>query len=561
MLYIHASPLNWDNKPPLYPFFRRRSFIILRPMNIYQKDYRQTPEIFTLITEHRNEEAKQYLQKHRSEINLKGWMDDTPLHIASKSGNVEMAEYLIENGADVNAARSGVYATPLCWAANYEIAQLLLTKGATMNDLELYMATSTDKPTIADLLLTNGATINAEEPQYLSCKSIACMEVYLKHGIDLNGCDENRSNLLHNLAWKDLPEVFDFAYDHGCPWTKDSSQRTPYTLAKQGLRKNMLNHFQLHYATLIVNAITTIDTGNYLFEKIYFLKQCPSNPNRFITLTKNAKLVRYVKYQQELIVDQVIEIDVPTIRNFAFDKNGHLILPTADDRLLVIDITNFKLIKTIPLEEGLELDQITYLPSKNIYVGSSSHWKITILNEDFQKIISVQSENGTIRPVINQHENLIAFLSYNQETHYELYELTNDQEVNYIHTFFKAWDNSSQSFDFNYNEMAITFPDQLEYYNYENGSLNKLWEMDTSRFPSEHSLSYVVFVNADLMVLGKGKTLFFINKQNQQITATETLLLAAEICGLSTDNDKEYIIISTNEELKLFSWKTMGLMQ
>src|SRR5689334_19098472 len=79
-----------------------REFYYFEAMNIYQRDYRQTPEIFTLISEHRNEETKRYLQKHRSEIHLKGWMDHTPLHVASESGNVEMVKYLIENGADVN---------------------------------------------------------------------------------------------------------------------------------------------------------------------------------------------------------------------------------------------------------------------------------------------------------------------------------------------------------------------------------------------------------------------------------------------------------------------------
>ena len=59
-------------------------------MNIYQTDHTKTPEIFTLIKEQKNEDAKRYFEQNPSAIFLKGWMDDTPLHIASLSGNFEI---------------------------------------------------------------------------------------------------------------------------------------------------------------------------------------------------------------------------------------------------------------------------------------------------------------------------------------------------------------------------------------------------------------------------------------------------------------------------------------
>ena len=85
---------------------------------------------------------------------------------------------------------------------------------------ELYFATRTNKPEVVDLLLANGAKIKASESQYLICNSIECIKIYLKHNILINGCDAHGSNLLHQLAWLDAPEVLDFAYANRCIWQK-----------------------------------------------------------------------------------------------------------------------------------------------------------------------------------------------------------------------------------------------------------------------------------------------------------------------------------------------------
>jgi hypothetical protein len=144
-----------------------------------------------------------------------------------------------------------------------------------------------------------------QSPQYLECKSIECIKIYIKHKIEFSGCDENDSNLLHKLAWLDLPEVFDFAYKNGCKWSKDSSHRTPYFLAKQGNCQNIINHFKENYPDLISNKIEHIESNSFVFERIFFLKQTPNNKDCFIALTKNANLVKYLKHGNELVVEQV----------------------------------------------------------------------------------------------------------------------------------------------------------------------------------------------------------------------------------------------------------------
>lgn len=535
-------------------------------MNIYQTDHTKTPAIFTLIREHKNEKAKEYLRLNPDEIHLKGWMDDTPLHIASLSGNFEMVQFLVESGAMVNAERSGVYATPLCWADNYDIAKFLLDNGATMNDQELFLATRRDKVAVVDLLLSSGVKIDKARPQYLECKSIDCIKIYLKHKIEINGTDEHQSTLLHNLAWLDLPLVFDFAYKNGCPWQRDNSQRTPYYLAKQGHRENILNHFKEKYPELISHKIENVPIENYEFQRILFLKQSPSKSEWFIGLTENSTLVKYLLNEGELLINSIATIDVSNIHNYTFDKNGNIIIPTTDNKLLVVEQISFQLIYSIDLEADLALDQIEYLPSKKIFIGSSQNWELMLLSEDYKVIKRTKAKDGTIIPKINQNETLISFMSYDQETYYNLYSLNDDLSINFIYRFFKDWDNTSSGFSFNKNEFAVSFPNELAYYSFANGLLNKLWEIDVSKYESEDGLSYLVFADENIILVGKGKMLLSIDTINKVILQEIELDLSAEIRDLYTDREKEYLLVSTEKELKLIqlkgkNWTQQGIAQ
>jgi len=530
-------------------------------MNIYQTDHTKTPEIFTLIKEQKNEDAKKYLEQNPSEIFLKGWMDDTPLHIASLSGNFEIVKYLVEKGAKVNAERSGMYATPLCWADNLEIAKYLLENGATMNDKELFLATSQDKVEVVDLLLYSGAKIDKARPQYLECKSIDCINIYLKHKIEINGTDEQKSTLLHKLAWLDLPLVFDFAYRNGCSWQKDSSQRTPYYLAKQGSRENILKHFKEKYPELISNKIENIPTNNYEFERIFFLKQSPTKSDWFIGLTKNAKLIKYLLFEGELVIDRIATIDVSNIRNFSFDKNGNIIIPTADNKLLIVEQITFQLLYSIELESDLVLDQIEYLPLKNVFIGSSQNWEIILLSEDYKVISKSKAEDGTILPIISQDESLISFLSYDQETYFDLYQIDGELNISFIHTFFKDWNNTSSGFCFRQNEFAVSFPSVLEYYSFEKEELNKIWEINISKYKSEHSLSYLLTLDDNTLIVGKGKTILTINITKQTITNEVNLDLLAEIRNLYINKEKEVLIVSTDKELEIIRLKEKNWAQ
>ena len=517
--------------------------------NIYQTDHTKTPEIFELIKNHQNSDAIKHLDNHPEEINLKGWMDHTPLHKAAECGNFEITKYLIENGAKINAERSGVYATPLCWAKTLEIAILLLDSGATMNDRELDMATRDDRTEIIDELLTRGAKINMEEPQFLNCHSIKTLDIYLKHNIDISLKDKNNSSILHSKAWSDNVEVFEHAFKKGAKWHKDSSHRTPYVLAQQGARKKIIEHLQTNYPELTSHQITKIQKPESLsFEQIYFFAEHPIEDDEIIALTKSSTVIRYKRQENQFIAINAISIDLPTIRNFTFDESNNIIIPTADNKLLKIDSRTFELLESIDFNEG-RLDQITFLPKKKIYL-SSDGWTSYILDLKFKLLEKHSMDDGVFFPLINKDEDLVSTYCYDQETYHSIYKLSGENDLNYIHTFFIEWNNSSEGFGFNSsgNKFAVSFPKALSLCEMQGEEVTTIWTVDISKFKSEHDLSDLVFINDDFVALAKGKKIILYSSTGEIVNETG-LNLISEIRGVKLIKNESLMIIRTHSEI------------
>lgn len=519
--------------------------------NIYQIDHTKTPKIFELIKNHQNSDAIEHLDNNPEEVNLKGWMDHTPLHKAAECGNFIIAKYLIENGAKVNAERSGVYATPLCWAKTYEIAKLLLGNSATMEDRELDFATSQDRVEIIGLLLNSGAKINREKPQYLECRSVESIKKYLSFGIDINGKDEHNSSLLHKLAWLDLVEPFEFAYKKGVKWHKDSSSRTPYVLAQQGASKKIIEHLQINYPELTSHQITKIKKSESLpFEQTYFLSEHPTIDDEIIALTKSSRIIRYKSQENQFIAIKAISIDLPTIRNFTFDESNNIIIPTADNKILKIDSRTLELLESIDFNEA-RLDQITFLPKKKIYL-SSDGWTSYILDLKFKLLEKHSMDDGVFYPLINNDEDLVSTYCYDQETYHSIYKLSGKNELNYIHTFFIEWNNSSEGFGFNSsgNKFAVSYPKSLSLCEIQGEEVLTTWTVDISKFTSEHNLSDLIFINDDFIALGKGKKIILYSLTGEVVNEIG-LDLISEIRGLKLFKNGSYMIIKTHSEIIL----------
>lgn len=92
-----------------------------------------------------------------------GW---TPLHYAAAGNHVEIAKFLIENGADINLKTATDGKSALHWGAfhgHLPVVELLISKGANINDKDddgytpLDIAKQTEKRNLIHFLEEHGA--------------------------------------------------------------------------------------------------------------------------------------------------------------------------------------------------------------------------------------------------------------------------------------------------------------------------------------------------------------------------------------------------------------------
>lgn len=93
-------------------------------------------ELFDAVRQNDLNKAKRTISTlGTNNINMKIPSGITVLHLASSMNRLDIAKYLVENGADINARTDNGF-TPLHWAARHdsaEIASLLLKNGADIN--------------------------------------------------------------------------------------------------------------------------------------------------------------------------------------------------------------------------------------------------------------------------------------------------------------------------------------------------------------------------------------------------------------------------------------------
>jgi len=119
------------------------------------------------------EDVKYFIEELGFGVNMKNERNETPLHIATGYNSLEVLQYLVSQGADVNAKSNDCASTPLHSAAfrnsSIEVLQYLISQGADVNATDhwnqtpLYFAAIAlhDSVDILQYLLSQGADVNS----------------------------------------------------------------------------------------------------------------------------------------------------------------------------------------------------------------------------------------------------------------------------------------------------------------------------------------------------------------------------------------------------------------
>lgn len=159
--------------------------------------------------------VQQSLEKN-IDVDVRDEFGRTPLHMATTQGNLELAKWLIEKGANVNAEASTLQRyTPLRYAAfgdsllvkedvNIQLIKLLLLKGADPNA----KYARNKKALLHDI--SNSANYRDYYKQ-----SVEVAKVLLEFGADVNVTDNNSETPLHRAKLAEDNRIISLLVDNG----------------------------------------------------------------------------------------------------------------------------------------------------------------------------------------------------------------------------------------------------------------------------------------------------------------------------------------------------------
>lgn len=167
-----------------------------------------------------SKEMAQFLIENGADINATDTNGETPLHMASGNGQIEVVSLLIENGADVNAENSYV-STPLYRAAgngHTDVIGLLIENGALIEGsgeiTPLHVAVMNCHIKAVKLLIEKGADVNAKAASGMTALHFAaqndCVEIaelLIENGADINAKDSGGKTPLDNATSNEMTEL------------------------------------------------------------------------------------------------------------------------------------------------------------------------------------------------------------------------------------------------------------------------------------------------------------------------------------------------------------------
>ncbi|XP_063436095.1 poly [ADP-ribose] polymerase tankyrase-1-like [Mytilus trossulus] len=254
------------NKPPTCdcshsPYnYSPSGHVIIGDLNIIQHEHlrkRATPLHQAAVRG--NVEVADLLIRNSADVNAFDQNRATPLHQAAERGNVEVADLLIRNSADVNAFDQNGD-TPLHETATVEVADLLTRNSADVNAIDnnratpLHQAAKRVNVEVADLLIRNSADVNAFDqngftPLHSAANrgSVEVTDLLIRNKADVNAPDNDGATPLHNAAKGGHVEVSDLLIRNKAGVnTSDNDITVKYFSSQSRVKFEHRSHMQVY---------------------------------------------------------------------------------------------------------------------------------------------------------------------------------------------------------------------------------------------------------------------------------------------------------------------------
>jgi len=179
--------------------------------------------------------------EHSQDVNARGFDDEeTPLHVASRGGYVDIARILLKHGADIEVRNRSDW-SPLEQATtegHVELTQVLLEHGADVNAQDkfrckpLYWTSDWGRTEVARVLLRHGADVNAQnrdnETALHRAKGEEMTRLLLDHRADASARDINNRTPLHRASERGRVGTARVLLEHGADVNaRDAHGATP----------------------------------------------------------------------------------------------------------------------------------------------------------------------------------------------------------------------------------------------------------------------------------------------------------------------------------------------
>lgn len=209
----------------------------------------------------------QCLIRHGADVNARDSNHWTPLHHAAERGQSAEVDFLIQNGALVDAVGHPNGVTPILVASGHGEAQtvtILLQHGATVSERDdldctpLHWAAEWGNEETAPVLLDHGADANATDRNGRASLHVAanCCEdngavivkLLLEHGADVNVKDDGDNTPLHYAVFESFDiKVIELLLSHGAEVNARSADGfTPFDLANSAVEEDAAEVIRQH---------------------------------------------------------------------------------------------------------------------------------------------------------------------------------------------------------------------------------------------------------------------------------------------------------------------------